>query len=231
MQIGLRPSHERVNYKGKEPHPREMTWVLPIINGESELIPANSSAPRRLRRILGELKNADKIRSELALNLEKARRKGQIAGPPDEVFFRDQHLGELSRLQGQLRKVNALLRRYTRSPTIVVGHRYRMSELAHWKLPKRHEVYEEWEHFGLEMILEATRDGALSRYRQCDQCERWFYAATPRQRFCKDSCRKRYASKSEEYRAKRRVYMRHYRKDERTLSENAKKNVKKLAKR
>jgi hypothetical protein len=211
-----------------------MTWVLPIINGESELIPAISSASRRLRRILGGLREVDKIRSELALHPPKATRKGPVqdGGWPNRDLFGDFHLDQLSR-QGEekLRQVNALLRRYTRSPMILVSpYDYRMRELPHWKLPKRHRDDEEWEHFAVEMILEATRDGALSRYRQCDQCRRWFYAATPRQRFCKDSCRKRYASKSEEYRAKRRVYMRHYRKDERTLSENAKKNVKKLAK-
>jgi hypothetical protein len=211
-----------------------MTWVLPIVNGESELIPAILSASRRLRRIFEGIKDVEKICSELAFHLDKVRHKNPTQGGggwPKGDLFGDFHLDQLSRHgEEKLRQVNALLGRYTRSPMIQVTHYYRMLDLPNWKLPKRHLDEEELEHFAVEMILEAIRNGPLSRYRQCDQCRRWFYAATPRQRFCRDSCRKRYASKSEEYRAKRRVYMRHYRKDERTLSENAKKNVKKLAK-
>jgi hypothetical protein len=76
------------------------------------------------------------------------------------------------------------------------------------------------------MILEAFRKGYLSRYRECAQCRSWFYALTNHQRFCKDSCRKRYASKSDEYRGKRRAYMRRYRKDQKAMDEKSKKRVK-----
>src|ERR1019366_67650 len=44
--------------------------------------------------------------------------------------------------------------------------------------------------------------------RRCEECRKWFTANTNHQRFCSDPCRKRHASRSEEFKAERARYMR-----------------------
>jgi hypothetical protein len=48
----------------------------------------------------------------------------------------------------------------------------------------------------------------IFRFRKCRECQGWFYALTEHQLFCRESCRKRYASHSPEFKKKRADYMR-----------------------
>ena len=66
-----------------------------------------------------------------------------------------------------------------------------------------------WEWAIVRRLLEVTKQpGALSRFRRCSECHRWFYAATAHQQFCGEDCRRRHASQSPEFKEKRRNYMR-----------------------
>jgi hypothetical protein len=66
-----------------------------------------------------------------------------------------------------------------------------------------------WEYEVVRILLNMIKQpGALSLFRRCKECSQWFEAATNHQRFCSDSCRKQHASRSPEFREKRRIYMR-----------------------
>jgi len=51
----------------------------------------------------------------------------------------------------------------------------------------------------------------VHRIRRCLECQRWFFAITEHQKYCRDNCRKRHAARGEEFLEKRRTYMRDYR--------------------
>jgi hypothetical protein len=61
-------------------------------------------------------------------------------------------------------------------------------------------------------LLQIIREGAILKIRRCEQCEDWFFARFSHQTFCKRSCQAKAFSQTDESRAKRRVYMREYRK-------------------
>lgn len=56
---------------------------------------------------------------------------------------------------------------------------------------------------------------AVDRIRRCmlPQCRKWYFAKTDRQKYCGDNCRQRAASKGEEFKKKRRIYQKKYRRD------------------
>jgi len=58
--------------------------------------------------------------------------------------------------------------------------------------------------------------GTVHRIRRChrSQCRKWFFAVTDHQKYCGDSCRKRDAAQGDDFKEKRRLYMRKYRDDE-----------------
>jgi len=51
--------------------------------------------------------------------------------------------------------------------------------------------------------------GAVHRIRRChrSQCRKWFFAVTDHQKYCGASCRKRDAAQGDDFKEKRRVYM------------------------
>jgi len=63
----------------------------------------------------------------------------------------------------------------------------------------------------LQMILDLARAGYLNRLRRCVYCEKWLYAKFRHQMFCSRKCQQKHYAHSEEWRAKRREYMRGYR--------------------
>ncbi len=75
-----------------------------------------------------------------------------------------------------------------------------------------------WNSMEMRMVsylLEALDKGEISRFRGCSDCQNWFYATTSHQRFCGETCRRRYTSSSPEFKQKRRDYMKHvYRPDQ-----------------
>jgi hypothetical protein len=58
--------------------------------------------------------------------------------------------------------------------------------------------------------------GKVHRVRRCRrlQCGKWFFAVTDHQKYCDDPCRKRDAEQGEDFKEKRRLYMRKYRGEE-----------------
>jgi hypothetical protein len=64
----------------------------------------------------------------------------------------------------------------------------------------------------IQSILTFAQAGKLNRLRRCARCNEWLYANFIHQNFCSTSCQQKYYSKSFEWKAKRREYMRNYRK-------------------
>jgi hypothetical protein len=63
----------------------------------------------------------------------------------------------------------------------------------------------------LQAILTLARAGYLNRLRRCTCCQRWIYARFKHQNFCSTKCQQKHYARSEEWKAKRRRYMRQYR--------------------
>jgi len=62
----------------------------------------------------------------------------------------------------------------------------------------------------LELILKLTQIGYLTRLRRCARCHKWLYARFRHQAFCSTKCQQKQYTDTEEFKAKRRVYMRRY---------------------
>lgn len=67
-------------------------------------------------------------------------------------------------------------------------------------------------------LIELSQNGYLDRVRTCRQCGNWFYAKFAHGRFCKVSCQQESFRTSEDFRRKRREYMREQRRIERQAS-------------
>lgn len=59
-------------------------------------------------------------------------------------------------------------------------------------------------------LLQLIEQGAILKIRRCKQCASWFFAHFSHQNFCKTSCRIKHFAGSEEFKEKRRKYMRKY---------------------
>lgn len=62
----------------------------------------------------------------------------------------------------------------------------------------------------LSSVLRLIERGRIHRLRQC-RCGSWFYARFEHQRFCRMPCQQKDFRRTDEYRSKRRQYMRDYR--------------------
>jgi hypothetical protein len=60
----------------------------------------------------------------------------------------------------------------------------------------------------LELILKLTEIGQLTRLRHCGDCGRWLYARFRHQTFCSVKCQQKHYTKTPEWKAHRRAYMR-----------------------
>jgi hypothetical protein len=60
----------------------------------------------------------------------------------------------------------------------------------------------------LQVILKLTQIGDLTRLRHCAQCHKWLYARFRHQVFCSTTCQQKNYTRSEQFKAHRRRYMR-----------------------
>ena len=113
-------------------------------------------------------------------------------------------------------KLNPLLRRYTFSPWYwtALGDFHLMQWWSRNERPSDPEDPESGIDFDEEdailRIMDLAREGILSRVRRCS-CGDWFFAKFSHQKFCCTRCQQDYYRSSEEYRAKRRLYMKNLR--------------------
>jgi hypothetical protein len=79
-----------------------------------------------------------------------------------------------------------------------------------WRKPRRGLMPLE-EAAALQMILDLARARSLGRLRRCSHCGKWLYANFRHQTFCSTKCQQTHYGQSEEWKRKRRDYMRAYR--------------------
>ncbi len=97
------------------------------------------------------------------------------------------------------------------------------------------DVTETWETRGTEAGRETFaiwwlclhKGKFIDYFRQCRECGKWLFALVDHQSFCSDSCRKRHASHDQDFREKRRVYMRAYRRAEKEKDHHARASLSK----
>jgi hypothetical protein len=126
------------------------------------------------------------------------------------------------KVDASVHKVNKILAVHGWLPGIVAGENY-VEEFPQYR-GRQYDVRawtSQMPPTAMWLLLARMRSGEIQRFRKCDDCGLWFYAKREHQRFCKDSCRKKYASKSAEYRTKRKLYMRGYRRQEKQRDKQA----------
>lgn len=65
-------------------------------------------------------------------------------------------------------------------------------------------------------VLQLIEEGAILRIRRCQQCGSWFFAHFSHQEFCSTKCRSKHLAGSEQFKEKRRKYMRDYYRKQKT---------------
>lgn len=165
----------------------------------------------------------------MALNEELS--KPQLGTPVSDVLRLLQRLAEIQRksentvgrkAKSLCKQVNQLLSRHKWSPGVAPD----LDVFIEFpQFPSRtKQIYTD---VSIWLLLGALPSGEVSRFRSCHQCQTWFCGRTEHQRFCRDACRKKYASQSAEYRQKRRMYMRRYRLRETEMNQRSALSVRK----
>jgi hypothetical protein len=126
--------------------------------------------------------------------LNVARKKGEL---PTE--FWDSH-----------QELNETLAKFTYAPQIDL-HEFPDGERVSWFLVTEDSL------MGLlsvqvRCVVQLIGQGTILRIRRCKQCTSWFFAHFSHQEFCKTSCRIKHFAGTEEFKEKRRKYMRKYHK-------------------
>ncbi len=119
----------------------------------------------------------------------------------------------------------------TAGPVRAPSHMYARANVVlsafHWSprvAPPPHESHSftwnartsqsDWENMFVFWVLKQRASGDTSLIRSCRNCQRWFYAVTNHQMHCSDRCRQHFHSTDKNFKEKRRLYMRRYRKAE-----------------
>lgn len=72
----------------------------------------------------------------------------------------------------------------------------------------------DWENRFVFWVLNQHAKRDTSLIRSCRNCQQWFYAVKSHQAHCSDRCRQHFHSTDKNFKEKRRLYMRRYRKEE-----------------
>ena len=111
----------------------------------------------------------------------------------------------IDRIQGS---INRKLARYRFWPSAFLFHGSPWT--VTWSPLKAGTGCQMGEMQALEVILNLARSGYLNRMRRCVCCHNWLYAQFRHQTFCSLKCQQKQYTQTEEFKAKRRGYMRRY---------------------
>jgi hypothetical protein len=126
-----------------------------------------------------------------------------------------------NRLIRVLEEINAIAKRIKWHPFVRhIG--YEMSPalrvVDYWKIRDRERA---WETHSIWWLC-GENGMWIDYFRRCPQCGLWFFAVANHQIYCSGRCRQNKASTSEEFKQKRKLYMRVYRRDEKERQLRAK---------
>lgn len=139
---------------------------------------------------------------------------GQRASPYHGLFrLKDPNLEALNKLRDQhFDEINKKLSRYECKPQFGAPG-YRGIEVMWEFFESEKTIAAKWELDAIVWLIELVEKRGMDRLRSCRQCQNWFYAMTSHQHYCGESCRKKFASGSDQFKEKRRQYMAAYRED------------------
>ncbi len=107
----------------------------------------------------------------------------------------------------RVRRIQAMLDDYPRWPTVEISYKGwdAVLHFSHANGPGRPtgEQLAVWD------ITNLAENGLLEMVRTC-QCQKWFFARREDQKACSPACRHKNYEQTEEFKAKRRAYMREY---------------------
>jgi len=191
-----------------------MNWILKPVNGDGFERGQAFTHPGRVKRVLELLVQIEAIARALRNEDQSADSDmwliSDFANRVDLIFRKEtRKLVQLG--EKKIREVNRVLSHYRWSPRMSIGRGYyfrRENEIRNTNTANNKECQ------AVDWLLRDAELGHLYRYKVCPECRKWFYTLTDHQRFCSDSCRKRYATHSAEYKGKRREYMKKYRREQ-----------------
>jgi hypothetical protein len=194
--------------------PKFVNWILKPLNGDGFERGCAFTHPERVKQVLELLVQIDAIARALRNKDQSADSDfwviSEFTNRLDLIMHKES--GKLARLgKRKIRALNRVLSHYRWSPRMGIGRGYyfqRNNDIRETSAASNKECR------AIDWLLHDAELGHLYRYKVCPECKKWFYTITDHQRFCSDSCRKRYASHSTEYKGKRREYMKKYRRDQ-----------------
>jgi len=206
----LRPWLERHDWV----KPEFVNWILKPLNGDGFERGQAFTNPERVKRVLESLVQIEAIaralRNEDQSDGSDLWMMSDFASRVDLMFRKETR--PLVRLgEKKIRELNRVLSHYRWSPRMSIARGYyfqRKNDVRKTGTASNKECH------AVDWLLHDAELGHLYRYKVCPECKKWFYTLTDHQRFCSDSCRKRYATHSSEYKGKRREYMKKYRRNQ-----------------
>jgi len=202
-------------------------WMADRFNDEPpESAVVTFSNVKRVKRIFDLLREIDDLTNQL--RKEFLSKTGMSRIPEGwsewERGLRQEDLRGLKQtIDAKTKSLNDILSVYRWTPQVLCNGKslQRYIDFGHFKGLSPRFV----ENRVVDCLLSDAEKGYLHRFKQCRECRKWFWTPTDHQKFCSDACRKRYSSCSEEYRRKRREYMKSYRLNQETLDRAAVRNA------
>ena len=171
-----------------------------------------SPAVRRVTKVAEMLREAARMSEELRL-----------------LDSEDARMSQLRKLNRIMPELKAAIYPYVVHPTVQVYMSRTGPPLIASYLCAARTAEEANERRAIQVLVENSE--IIGRIRRCRECRMWFFAVNDHQKFCADKCRVRHASHSDDFKAKRALYMRErYRPKEKEKDLNAKKQVAKESK-
>jgi len=106
------------------------------------------------------------------------------------------------RVNSLLEELNTRLENYPRIPRLSIENGAWAFGALPWGNPVSESIVVQW-------LIRLTSEHLLDRVRRC-VCGKWFFAARNQRKSCSPKCRHKLYEQTEEYRRKRRKYMRDY---------------------
>ena len=105
-------------------------------------------------------------------------------------------------VRGLLKKLNKRLENYPRISALAIENGAWTFETLPWGSPVSENIVVQW-------LIRLTSEHLLDRIRRC-VCGKWFFAARNQRKSCSAKCRHKLYEQTEDYRQRRRKYMREY---------------------
>ncbi len=207
--------------------------MVKVLNGENKAVVLPEKLVNRLQQLCGDLEELERVRAAIAQLEPHATDPVSTVNPITgrtwawpNLQLKNPAAAELSASGKRLlERINAQLKFLRTREAIILLADARGMRLKRWHpIEPTHFCETLW----LGFVLELLESGNLHRLRRCqrNECRRWFYAGTEWQKYCSRNCRQREAAQSEVFKENRKLYMHHYRQNEKRQELRAREQAK-----